>query len=111
MRSAFTVLIDSAPNLSLLASADNLDELRTMLGEKRPDVILVYLVKEDGIGNGNEVFETLTRIKNPWPEVLCVTIVKYTSQMEKVKEFGADLVLVDGVNAEKLLAAIEGKYS
>jgi DNA-binding NarL/FixJ family response regulator len=111
MRSAFTVLIDSAPNQSLLASANNLDELRTILGEKKPDVILVYLVQEHRLGSELEGFETIARIKNTWQDALCITIVEYTSQLEKAKANGADLALVDGVNAEKLLAAIEGKYT
>ncbi len=39
---AFSVLIQAAPDLNLLASATDLDELCTILGEKKPDVFLVY---------------------------------------------------------------------
>jgi len=46
-----------------------------------------------------------------WPDVMCIAILKYPSQLEKAKERGADLALIDGVSAEQLLAALEGKYT
>ena len=109
MRSAFSVLVESAPNQNLLASSDNLDELITTLGEKTPDVVLVYLVQESGLGDDECAYEIISRIKEIWPGALCVAILKYASQVDKAKETGSDLALVDGVNAKKLLAAIEGK--
>ena len=109
MLTAFSVLIDSAPELYLLASATDLDELQTILGERNPDVVLVYLVQERGLKSGKDAFEIITRLKNTWPENLCIAIVKYATHLDKAKEFGADLALVDGVNAERLLAAIEEK--
>lgn len=108
MRSAFSVLIESVENQSLLASSDSLNKLVAALGEKSPDVILVYLVQESESGDENSAYEIISRIKKIWPDALCVTILKYASQLNKAKEAGSDLALVDGVNAEKLLAAIEG---
>lgn len=93
----------------MLASATSLDELFAKLGTGKPDVVLIYLVRESGTEKGKPAYEVITRIKLLWPDSLCVTIVKYTSQLDTVKEIGADLALVEGVNAEKLLAAIEGK--
>jgi DNA-binding NarL/FixJ family response regulator len=104
--SAFSVLIDSMPHQSLLAAAANLDELLTVLGTNKPDVLLVYLVQESRLEK--ETFETLARIKKIWPDALCITIVNYASQLDIAKANGADLALVDGVNAERLSAAIEG---
>lgn len=109
MLSAFSVLIESAPNQSLLASSSSINELRTNLGENKPDVILVYLVHESGMGNEKSAYEIISRIKNTWPDALCISILKYPSQLEKAKEIGSDFALVDGVSAERLLAAIEGK--
>jgi DNA-binding NarL/FixJ family response regulator len=108
MIGAFSVLIDSVPEQNLLASATRLEELLPRIGEKKPDVILIYLVRENDVESEETFpFEVIARVKKIWPETLCVTIVKYLSQVEKVKVVGADLVLVDGVSAEKLLAAIE----
>ena len=84
-------------------------ELIAILGEKKPDVILVYLVQESESGNEKGIYDVIARIKDMWPLSSCVTILKYTSQLDHAKEIGADLALVDGVDAEKLLAAIEGK--
>jgi DNA-binding NarL/FixJ family response regulator len=109
MVSAFSVLIDSLPHLTLLASATSMDELLSMLGKNKPDVLLVYLVKGSRSEHEKDVYETIARIKKYWPDAMCVSIVNYASQCEKAKENGADFALVDGVNAERLLAAIEGK--
>lgn len=110
MLSAFSVLIDSAPNQSLLASSDNLVELKAILGERKPDAILVYFVHESAYDNDSGVYELISQIKSTWPDALLLTILKYASQLEKAKETGSDLALVDGVNAERLLAALEGKF-
>jgi hypothetical protein len=109
MASAFSVLIHSAPNLNLLASATDLDRLRSTLCEAAPDGVLVYLVQEIRTDSENNVDDIITRIKTHWPGVLCIAIVKYASQLEKAKESGADIALVDGVSAERVLAALEGK--
>ena len=111
MISAFSVLIDSVPDQCLLASATRLDELIGIIGHEKPDVVLIYLVRENSSEYENSAYQVITRVKQIWPESLCVTIVKYPSQLAKVKEFGADLALVEGVNAGKLLAAIEGKLT
>ncbi|HSQ27538.1 MAG TPA: hypothetical protein VLM80_10490 [Anaerolineales bacterium] len=108
MLNAFSVLIASRPNLSLLASAVNMDELQLIQGENKPDVILVYLVRDGCLAGGMTAYETIARIKNKWPQVRCVAILKYVMQLEKARESGADQVLLDGVSAERLLAAIEG---
>ena len=109
MATAFAVLIDSAPHQYLLASASSLNELRTVLGEKKPDVILAYLVQESESHNGKTAFEMISQIKVTWPAILHVAIVKYASQLDKAKKSGEDLVLVDGANVKRLLAAINGE--
>ena len=111
MVSAFSVLIASTPHYSLQASAANLDELRTILGEKKPEIILVYLVQESGSDGGKAAYEIITRIKITWPDVWCIAIIQNASQLEKAKESGADLALIDGVSAERLLAALEWKMT
>jgi hypothetical protein len=111
MLSAFFVLIDSALHQSSLAFSSSLAELRTILGDKKPDVILVYLVHESDSENGKAAYETLAGIKVTWPDVWCIAIIEYASQLEKAKASGADLALIDGVSAERLLAAIEGRLT
>jgi DNA-binding NarL/FixJ family response regulator len=112
MIGAFSVLIHSVPEQNVLASATRLEELLPRIGKIKPDVLLIYLVRENGTENGEPYsFEVIARVKKIWPETLCVTIVKYLSQVENVKNMGADLALVDGVSAEKLLTAIEGKVA
>jgi uncharacterized protein with NAD-binding domain and iron-sulfur cluster len=83
----------------------------TVLDENKPEVFLVYLVQTSKIVNKKHIYGNIARIKGAWPEILCVSILKYASQLDKAKEVGSDLALVEGVNAERLLAAIEGKFN
>jgi hypothetical protein len=111
MLSAFEVLIQSTPDLHLLASATSLETLEGLLAKQTPDVILIYLAREFESGSGELAYEKIDQLKSTWSEVPCIVIVKYASQVEKAKETGADIALIEGVNAERLLAAIEGKTS
>jgi DNA-binding NarL/FixJ family response regulator len=108
MISAFSVLIASKPNLRLLAAADSLDGLQAIQGERKPDIILVYLFSENGAHEEKDIYDAIVRIKNTWPRVWCVVIFKHSNQLEKSLSRGVDIALLDGVNAERLLAAIEG---
>lgn len=108
---AFAVLIQSAPRLHLLASTTSLESLRGFLAEKLPDAILIYLVQECEARSGAAAYKKLGQLKATWPGVLRIAIVKYASQQEKAVEMGADLALVEGVSAERLLQAIEGKLT
>jgi CheY-like chemotaxis protein len=111
MLGAFVVLIQSAPHLHLLASANSLDALDVLLNGKHPDAILVYLVQECEINDGKAAAEKLNQLKTSWREATRIAVVKYASQQEIAVEAGADLALVEGVSAERLLLAIEGKTS
>jgi CheY-like chemotaxis protein len=99
------------PDLHLLASATSLETLEGLLAEQTPDVILIYLAREIESGYGELAYEKIDQLKSNWSDIPCIVIVKYASQIEMAKETGADIALIEGVNAERLLAAIEGKTS
>lgn len=105
---AFSVVICAAPDQTLLASSDDLNDLQTMLGEEKPDVLLAYLVPQSESIEGTAAYETINRAKAAWPDALLISILKNSSQLEKAKDVGADLAFVDGVNARRLQAAIDG---
>lgn len=111
MLGVFDVLIQSAPHLHLIASATSLETLQALLAEKSPDAILIYLVQECEAGSGTDAFKKINQLKTTWPDILRIAIVKYASQQEKAVEMGADLALVEGVSAERLLVAIEEKFN
>ena len=108
---AFSVLIHSESSLELLASATDLAGLKAVLANQMPDVILIYLVQECEANNGRSAFEIIGQLKSTWPEPACIAIVKYASQRKKILESGADVALVEGTNAERLLNALEGKLA
>lgn len=103
----FAVLIQSAPDLHLIAKETNLKLLGATLRKQIPDAILVYLVPECETQEGAPAYEIIGQLKSGWPGARRITIVKYTSQVEKAIKSGADIALVAGVDAERLLAAIK----
>jgi hypothetical protein len=103
--SAFSVLF--ASNQTLLASGADPENLRTSLGEQIPDIILANLVQDSSLDEGDFICNGIARIKSIWLDVSSIAIVRYASQLEKAKEFGAELALIDGISAERLLAAVE----
>lgn len=107
--SAFSVLIDSAPHHRLLASAASLEELRAALDEQTPGVILVYFARQSDTDEEKFACKTIRGIKATWQNVFCVAIIQSAAHLQKAKESGADVALVNGVSAGRLLAAIEGE--
>lgn len=111
MVSALSVLIDSSAQHSILAAAANLDELLTILGEKQPEILLVDLVQQGGADDPTALQETITRIRKLWSDVVCIVIVQYAHQLELAKNSGANLALLEGISAERLLAAMDRKMT
>jgi DNA-binding NarL/FixJ family response regulator len=108
MLGVFAVLIQSAPRLDLIASATTFESLPAQLGKRPPDAVLIYLVRERTNDNGTAEFREIGKLKLKWPNVSCVAIVKFASQQEEALRAGAQVALVEGVSAERLLAAIAG---
>lgn len=107
---AFSVLVQSDSNLELIGLASNQETLIDQIGDRIPDVILMYLSQEaEGKPKEQSVFNLIAQLKSTWPKARCITIVRYASLNPKAMEMGADISLVDGVDADRLLAAMEGK--
>jgi hypothetical protein len=110
MPGVFTVLIQSAPQLDLLASATYFETFRTYYSDKSPNSIIISLFQEEeSLTSGKYADKKIDPIKSTWPDVLCIAFVKYTSQMEKAVGERAGIALVDRIDAKRSLAAIEEK--
>ena len=104
---AFAVVLHSAENMELIASATEFDALQAELNENIPDVILVYLAEQSAQpGKPSREYEQIEQLKEIWPDAACITIVKDPQSAYIVKELGADMVFYDGVAPSRLLDAI-----
>ena len=104
---AFSVLIQSAPQLTLAAAEQDLAGFQARQGRQGLDVVLIYLAQDIGANGSLPAYDQIQQIKIAWPQVVCVTIVKYPEQAEPAQAAGADIVLVEGVSADHLLAALD----
>lgn len=109
MLGALAVLIQSAPHMEVLASEANREDLADSLGERTPAAVLIYLAEESEMNSQSAEFSKISDLKSTWPDVPRVAIVRYASQQENALQAGADIALVEGVSAEKLLAALESR--
>ncbi len=109
MQVAFAVLIKSAPELQLIASATGLEPLQAQLLEERPDAILIYLVPECESSRGMAAYEKINQVRTCLQGIIRIVVVKYAFQQAEAVEMGADLALVEGVSAGKLLAVLSGQ--
>jgi DNA-binding NarL/FixJ family response regulator len=57
---------------------------------------------------GDAALLAATHIKVRWPDIRCLVLVNDEQQRQRVQESSADLVLIKGYPAAKLIATIEG---
>jgi two-component system chemotaxis response regulator CheY len=70
-----------------------------------------WLVILDDDLPGGAALLSASRIKARWPDIRCLVLVSDEEQRQRVGETGADLALIKGYPAAKLIAAIEGLLS
>lgn len=104
---AFQILILSAPTLDLLAAEVSLSAAREKT-EKRPDIVLVVLEK-DNPPKGSEYIwpNKIVDLKGVWPGVYIIAIISDPQQRKEIQTSGADDVLFEGITPHRLLASIE----
>jgi DNA-binding NarL/FixJ family response regulator len=60
---------------------------------------------------GDAALLAANQIKARWPDIRCLVLVSDEQQRQRVQETSADLVLIKGYPAAKLIAAIKGLLS
>lgn len=108
MLGALEVLIRSASHLNMIGAAPSFSDLLNSLGDAIPDVILHYVGLENDHASDKVIYRKIHQVKSTWPDAIVISIVKYKSQQEKAIQAGAHTALVEGISAERLLAALEG---
>ena len=108
LREAFSVVLRSAPDVELIATAADMETLGEELDQVVPDAVLLYLTHQAAqFKKGAGGLDQIRRLKQMWPETSCITIVKDPHTNQEAKALGADVVFLDGVSPSKLLESIK----
>ena len=99
---------------ALLAVLHDVDVLVAAEGSLALDVVERHspsLVILDDDLPGDAALLASNRIKARWPDIRCLVLVDDEQQRQRLEQSSADLLLVKGYPAAKLIAAVEGLLS
>ena len=106
LRSSLRALMTTMPRIEILAETADPSALLRMGAEIRPNVVLL-----DGSLPEEQVWAALRQMKAEWSQTRSIVLVEDSHQQQKVQAAGADVALIKGYPAAKLIAAIEGLLS
>lgn len=103
-RSALRALLATSPSIEVVAEAADGSEAVRLVEEYHPDVVVMDICMPllDGL--------TATRcIKHIWPDIKVVILTMHSPMQQEALSTGADVFLVKGCPAQKLISAITEK--
>ena len=106
LRNSLQALMTTMPQIEILAETSDPSTLLRMGAEMQPDVVLL-----DADSPEEQVWAALRQIKEEWSQTRSVVLVEDSQQQQEVLAAGADVALIKGYPAAKLIAAIEGLLS
>jgi DNA-binding response OmpR family regulator len=102
LRDGLTALISVVPFVHQIYHEVSYADALRRIRHSRP--VLVIL---DGDLYGASGLDFLRLLKGQYSDVLCLVLVEDARQADLAKDAGADDVLIKGIHADQLLAAIE----
>lgn len=102
LRNSLQLLLTAVPQIGLIHQADDLTTALA-LGAKPPPVVTLLAFTAPSWQLG----PTVKQIKSTWPHTQCLLLVDDESQRQQAQTTAADVVIVKGILATKLLAIIE----
>ena len=106
LRNSLQALMTTMPQIEILAETSDPSALLRMGAEIQPHVVLL-----DASLPEDQVWAALRQIKEEWSRTRSIVLVKDSQQQQKAQAAGADVALLKGYPAAKLIAAIEGLLS
>ncbi len=103
IRAGLRAMLEKTSDISVLGEADNGDEVRRLLGELRPNIILLDLVMP---GFSPSAFEKWARENYPETITLVLTSHDRDAYLAGMMEAGAAGYLDKNIRAERLIEAI-----
>jgi len=101
LQTSLQILLSLLSDVAVLVTAESTSALQAIERYTPALVIMDFALPEEDQPNG------VNRIKARWPTTPCLVLVNDEQQFQKAQDTGADLVLVKGYPAAKLLATIE----
>jgi len=103
LRNGLQAVMTTMPQIEILAETTDPSALLRMGAEMQPDVVLL-----DASLPEEQVWPALRHIRENWYQTRSIVLVEDSQQQQKAQAAGADVVLIKGYPAAKLIAAIEG---
>jgi DNA-binding NarL/FixJ family response regulator len=102
LRNSLQSLMTTMPQIEILAETSDPSALLRMGAGIQPDVVLL-----DASLPEEQVWAALRQIKEEWCRTRSIALVEDSQQQQEIEAAGADIALLKGYPAAKLIAAIE----
>jgi DNA-binding NarL/FixJ family response regulator len=106
LRNSLQALMATLPQIEVLAETSDPSALLRMGAGIQPDVVLL-----DASLPEEQVWPALRQIRDEWCQTRSIVLVEDSQQQQSAQAAGADVALVKGYPAAKLIAAIEDLLS
>jgi len=101
LRNSLQALMTTVPQIEIVAEANDPSALLRMGNGIQPDIVLL-----DADLPGEQVWSALREIKEKWSHTRSVVLVEDSQQQQKAQAAGADIALIKGYPAARLITAI-----
>jgi DNA-binding NarL/FixJ family response regulator len=101
MRDGLHALVTAMPQVDAVHGADDLGTAFAMALEHAPALVVVEYNSAS-----REVWTATRRVKARWPAARCIFLVEDVDQRQEAEAAGADVVLLQGFPAGRLVAAV-----
>ena len=102
LRNSLQSLMTTIPQIEILAETSDPSALLRMGAGIQPDVVLL-----DASLPQEQVWAALRQIKEEWCHTRTIVLVEDSQQQQEIEAAGADVALLKGYPAAKLITAIE----
>jgi DNA-binding NarL/FixJ family response regulator len=102
LRSSLQTLMTTMPQIEILAETSDPSALLRMGAGIQPDVVLL-----DASLPEEQVWAALRQIKEEWRHTRSIVLVEDSQQEQEIEAAGADVALLKGYPAARLIATIE----
>jgi DNA-binding NarL/FixJ family response regulator len=106
LRNSLQALLTTMPEIEVLAETSDPAALLRMGAGIQPDVVLL-----DASLPEEQVWPALRQIKEEWSQTRSIVLVEDSQLQQEAQAAGANVALIKGYPAAKLIAAIEGLLS
>jgi DNA-binding NarL/FixJ family response regulator len=101
LRDSLQALMKTIPQIEILAETTDPSALLRMGAKIQPDVVLL-----DADLPREQVWSALREIREEWSRTRSIVMVEDSQQQQKAQAAGADVALIKGYPAARLIAAI-----